>query len=77
MFGGMEVKLHTFLTSVLDGCEWPASALKMRPRYLLDRNLVGPQSLSGYGVREKNPYFCQESNHSYLLHSQACNKSVF
>jgi hypothetical protein len=54
----VEVQLHAFLTSALDGGEWSASrpghfTPKERafPRYPLDS---GPQNRSGSGGEEKN-----------------------
>jgi hypothetical protein len=48
-FGGVEVSLHTFLTSALDGGEWSVSlcSLVKSPQYPLYRRLGGPQSRSG------------------------------
>jgi hypothetical protein len=51
-YWGMELLLHAFLISALDGCEWPASRRgRLYPQgnnpYPLDRRLGGPQSLSG------------------------------
>jgi hypothetical protein len=45
---GMDVYLHTFLTSVLDGGEWSASHWPLyywgkSPWYPMDRRLGGPQ----------------------------------
>jgi hypothetical protein len=50
--GAVEVDLHSFLTSALDGGEWSLSNLGLfapgeEPKYQLDRSLCGPQSLSG------------------------------
>jgi hypothetical protein len=59
-YWGVEVQLHAFLTSALDGGEWSASRpgrftpQGMNPWYLLDRMLGGPQSRSGCGGEEKN-----------------------
>jgi hypothetical protein len=50
---GMEVWLHVFLTSALDGGEWSVSRpcrftpRETGPRYPLDRKQDGPQSRSG------------------------------
>jgi hypothetical protein len=54
---GLEVQIHVFLTSVLDGGEWLAShpdrfAPAKQPRYPLDRTLYGPQSRSGRSQKE-------------------------
>lgn len=48
----MEVKLHLFLTSTLDTCEWPTSRSRCfisekEHRFPLDRRLGGPQRGSG------------------------------
>jgi len=59
-YWGVEVRLHAFLTSELDGGEWSASRSRSlylqgkSPRYLLDRRLGGPQGQSGYDGEEKN-----------------------
>jgi hypothetical protein len=59
-YWGMEVYLHAFLTSALDGGQWSASRPSRftpregAPRYPLDRRLGGPQSRSGHGGEEKN-----------------------
>jgi hypothetical protein len=53
MHGGVDVQTHVFLTSALVGGEWSNFTLRphysqgKRPRYILDRRLVGPQSRSG------------------------------
>jgi hypothetical protein len=58
-YGGVDVYIHIFLTSVLAGVEWSASRpgpLYLRgksPRYQLDRMLGGPQSRSGKRGEEK------------------------
>jgi hypothetical protein len=54
-YWGLEVYLHSFLTSALDGGEWSVSLnghffpLGKSPRYPLDRRLGGHQSRSGRG----------------------------
>jgi hypothetical protein len=54
-YWGMEVQLHSFLTSALDGGEWPASRPgRFKLRYPLDRKLRGHQSRSWRGGEEKN-----------------------
>jgi len=57
MYGGVELQVHAFLTSSLDGSEWSVS--------LPDRStseeramawmLGGPQGASGRSGEEKNP----------------------
>jgi hypothetical protein len=42
---GVEVELHAFLISALDGKERSASCLLLYSLYRLDRRLGGPQSL--------------------------------
>jgi hypothetical protein len=49
--GGVEIWLHAFLISALDGDEWLASCLgrfipEEGTRYPLDRRLGGPQNWS-------------------------------
>jgi hypothetical protein len=47
-YGGVDVLIHVFLTSVLAGGEWSASRpYRFTPEYPLDRRLGGPQSRSG------------------------------
>jgi hypothetical protein len=59
-YWGVEVPLHAFLTSVLDGGEWSASRpgcftpQGKSPWYALDRRLGGSQNRSGRGGEEKN-----------------------
>jgi len=58
--GGVEVELHTLLTSALYGGEWWACRLyrfisgERAPSTPLRRRLVGSQSRSGPGGEEKN-----------------------
>jgi hypothetical protein len=58
--GGMEVYLHAFLNSALDGDEWSASSSsrfirrERVPWHPLDRRLDGQQNRSGVGGEEKN-----------------------
>jgi hypothetical protein len=65
IIGGMEVYLHVFLTSALDGSEWSASrpdpftpGVRAPGRYPLHRMLGGPYSRPGP---------CGEENTSLLL----------
>jgi hypothetical protein len=54
-YWGVEVQLHAFLTSALDGGEWSVSRPQGKsPWYPLDRRLGGPQGRSGRGGEEKN-----------------------
>jgi len=69
IYGGMKVYLHTFLTSALDGGEWPqlhalaALPLGKGPWYSLDRRLSGPQSQSRQsGKKKKIPSLCLPEN---------------
>jgi len=51
----VEIQLHAFLTSALDGGEWSsAHPGHFTPRYSLDRRLGGPQNHSGCSGEEKN-----------------------
>jgi hypothetical protein len=53
-YWGREVQLHSFLTSALDGGEWPSFMPRLNySRYPLDRGLEGPQSRSECGGGEK------------------------
>jgi hypothetical protein len=59
-YWGVEVKLHAFLTSALDGGEWSASQPgrftpgEYSSRFPLDRMWGGLQNRSGHGGAEKN-----------------------
>jgi hypothetical protein len=56
-YWGVEVYLHAFLTSALDGGGWSGSrpgSFTQSPWYPLDRRLGKPQSCSGRGDEEKN-----------------------
>jgi hypothetical protein len=64
--GGVDVWLQAFLISALGWDEWSASspgcfALRVSPRYPLDRRLGGPQSRSERGGEEKNSQPRRES----------------
>jgi len=55
----VEVLLHSFLTSALEGGEWSTPHTGKfipgkDPRYPLNRTLGGPQSLSGRYGKEKH-----------------------
>ena len=59
MVGGVEVQLHSFLTSALDGGESLTSrssrcALANEPRYPLNRRFGGPRSRCRLFAKEKN-----------------------
>jgi hypothetical protein len=57
VYWGMEVLLHAFLTSALDGGEWSASRLGyLTPteRVPYNQELGGPHSRSGKGGEKKN-----------------------
>jgi hypothetical protein len=69
--GGVEVQLHSFLTSALDGGEWSASRpYRFTPekeyRYPLNRRLGGPQSRSGRFGEEKKT-ICLWLLHQFLV----------
>jgi hypothetical protein len=77
---GVEVQLHAFLTSALDGGEWSASfpahftpppPQGKNPLYPFDRRPSAPQSQSGRSGKEKKSHHCpcQELNHSHSAHS--------
>jgi hypothetical protein len=58
-YEGMDVQIHVFLTSALDGDELSVSrpgrfTLVIDPRYPLDRRLVGPQNRAERRGEEKN-----------------------
>jgi hypothetical protein len=51
----MEIQLHAFLTSALDGGEWSVLYPQGKsPWHPLDRRLGGPQSRAERGNEEKN-----------------------
>jgi hypothetical protein len=58
-YWGVEVQLHSVLTSELDFSEWSASCpgrfirRDKSPRHLLDRELNGPQNRSECGGEER------------------------
>jgi hypothetical protein len=58
-YGGVDVQIHIFLTSVLAGSERSAPHTDQftpggkSPRYPLDRRMVGPQIRSGQSGEEK------------------------
>jgi len=65
----VEVQLHAFLTSVLEGGEWSTSHLGhftpwgKSSEYPLDRRLVGPQSWSGHSGKDKKiPFLAPARN---------------
>jgi hypothetical protein len=58
-YGRMEVQLHTFLISALDGHEWSVSrpgrlSPWKEPRYPLNMRLGGPQSRCGHDGEDTN-----------------------
>jgi hypothetical protein len=66
---GMEVQLHAFLTTALDGGEWPASQLgaalspgKEPPVTHWIGDLVGPRTGLDTVVKRKIPSPCRDSN---------------
>jgi hypothetical protein len=55
VFGRVDVQLHAFLTSALDGGEARAALQQEKsPWYTLDRRLCGPNSRSGRSGEEKD-----------------------
>jgi hypothetical protein len=63
--GGVEVQLHLFLTSALDGGEWLASPSgrftpEERTRQPMARRLGGPRA--GLNVMKRKTLLCRESN---------------
>jgi hypothetical protein len=70
--GEMEVYLHAFLTSVLDGGECQlhakiASPVGKAPHYLIDKILNGPQNESGGSERRRVSCSCRKSNPDSLI----------
>jgi hypothetical protein len=63
MYMGVEVKLHVFLTSALDGSKWSASCLghftlgRMAP-IIQGIRYCQPQSQTGCSGKDKNPCPC-------------------
>jgi hypothetical protein len=75
VYGGVEVLLHAFLTSALDGSEWSASCLGhfipsgkgLGTHWIED--WVGLRAGTDAVEKRKDPCTCQESNPSHLAHS--------
>jgi hypothetical protein len=67
-YGGVELQLHAFLTSALDGDERSASRFsrfnpgEIVPGIHSDRRLSGYQSRSGSESEEKNSLACRKLN---------------
>jgi hypothetical protein len=66
-YGRMDVNLHACVTSTVDEVigqlhSLIASHPGKSPPYTLDRRLGGPQSRSGRGGEEKNPWPHRKSN---------------
>jgi hypothetical protein len=66
---GEDIYLQASLTLVLDGSEWSAShpltstpSQGKSPQYPSDRRLGGPQSQSGHGGTDKNPFPAPDGN---------------
>ena len=63
---GLEVQLHSFLTSVLDGGEWSTYTgrfiLRKEPWYPLNRRMIGPHSRSGRFGEEENLFSLSMDN---------------
>jgi len=58
--GEVEVYLHSFLTLVLDGCEWPGTdcgrfTLYKSPRYKENKRKSEPQNSSKHIEEQMNP----------------------
>jgi hypothetical protein len=71
MYRGVEVQLHTFLTSALYGDEWLDSCPvhfthRKEPWYIFDRKLGGPQSWSGHNAGKKNLALQGTETQSYI-----------
>jgi hypothetical protein len=70
----VEVKLHSFLTSALDGGEWSASYpshFNPGERIPLDTNLVGHTVILDMVTKRKILYTSWESNPSCVAYSQS------
>jgi len=74
MYGGVEIKLHAFLTSGLDGSEWSASHLSC---FTSRERAPGIHSIGGWAstragldmvAKRKNLFPCQELNPSHYTH---------
>jgi hypothetical protein len=65
-YGGVEVQLHAFLTSAIDGGGQRHALAALppgkRPRYPLEKRLGGPQSLPGRYGEQKNLVNCRETH---------------
>jgi hypothetical protein len=71
----VEVELHAFFTSALDGGEWSASrpdrftSLGKSPWHPLDRRLRGLQNRFGRGGEEKNSQSLPRLEYLYKFHN--------
>jgi hypothetical protein len=76
MYGGVEIKLHAFITLALDedewsGMLWPFYLWGKSPWYVLNGRLNRPQSQCGHGSTETNHYCCQGLKPGHPAHSQS------
>jgi hypothetical protein len=60
--GGVEVKLHAFVTLALGSCEWSLSPPGKSHLYPFDRRVGGTQKRSGRRGKEKESFPCRDSN---------------
>jgi hypothetical protein len=68
-YRGMEVKLHTLLTSVLDAGEWSASRQGHLTLVSIGLEAGGPQRQSGRCGEERNA--CPAGNQTQTVHPAA------
>ena len=72
---GVDVKLHTLMTSAQDGCYWP-DVLLQSLRYSLESAYWGYRSQSKLDAKEKNPLLCRRPDRSHLLNDWAVSAHV-
>jgi hypothetical protein len=58
-------EIHSFLTSVIDGDEWPLYLRGYSPCHPLNARLGGLQIWWGLFEKRKVPFLCRESDHNH------------
>jgi hypothetical protein len=68
MYGGVEVKLHTFLILILDGSDYPQAPPPLPTQVPFCRRSGGPNTWSGCSGREKCLCLFLKSNPGHPAH---------